>query len=153
MTIDIKEISEDNFNKINIPILFSNSKTNKRFKIISDNNYAFKLAWQSDTIECCIKEIDDGIYAIGVDQNFIIVNFRINDIILKLELTYFFCDLKIHHDVIYLATELEVILISKITFKIISNYELPDFFENINFNEKNIEVKYIGGRNFFSFPI
>ncbi|HEX8576093.1 MAG TPA: hypothetical protein VF677_07335 [Flavobacterium sp.] len=141
MDIIISQIEETEFNKLNIPILFSDAKTNRCYGIISNHNYSYRFSWQSDVVKPNITEVKNGIYAIGIDQNLSIIDFNINSITCSLELTYFFYDTKIFDNFIYIITELEIIKIDIIAFKIIKEYELPDVFKEMVFANNKVRVQ------------
>jgi len=143
--IEFNKINEEEFNKQNVPTLFKedNERANNNYAIISVCKLGFQFAWNS-SIEPIILEVNSNIYCIGIDQHFAIINFNSNNIIITLNLFYNFYDTKIFKEWIFVITELEIIKIDKTTFKILENYELPDFFEKITFSEGQIEVKCTG---------
>ena len=141
MNISLLKINESEFNKLNIPILFNDSYTSRCFGVIKNNKYSYKFSWQSDLIQPILSEVINGIFSIGIDQNFTIINFNLNLIAFKLELNYTFYDTKIFNDLIYVITELEIIKINALTFKVLEEYLLPDIFEEIIFEEKKISVR------------
>ncbi|KQT27029.1 hypothetical protein ASG22_20450 [Chryseobacterium sp. Leaf405] len=88
----LKEISEINYRKSNFQILFEDKQVDKMFAIVSNDIYGFKFGWQSTIVKPVEKEVSSEIYAIGIDQNFIIIDLSLVSIRLRLELelNYFF---------------------------------------------------------------
>ncbi|MFV5700155.1 hypothetical protein ACM55H_17485 [Flavobacterium sp. ZT3R17] len=136
MRVNILHIEEKEFKKLNVPTLFNDNNTSRCYATINYLQYSYKFSWQSDIIQPKETEIKNGVYAIGIDQNFAIIDFNINAVILNLRLDYLFCDTKIFKNFIYLITELEIIKIDIFTLEKIKEYALPDIFEEINFDDK-----------------
>jgi hypothetical protein len=138
MNIVISQINEQEFNNLNIQILFSNNNnTDRCFGIITNHILSYRFSWQSDMIQPLLTKVKSGIYSIGIDQKFAIVDFNLGAIVFYLELNYTFYDTKIFDNLIYLNTELEILIIDSVTFEVIKEYPLPDIFgEIIKTNEK-----------------
>jgi hypothetical protein len=132
-------ISPDKFNTIQFKI-FEDILLNRVFGIIRYEKKEYGIAWQSDILSPVITEISDGIYSIGVDQNFAIVNFNIDKIEFNTTLTYNFCNSYIYKEDIYIISELEVIKMNVQTFEIQDCYALPDIFEEIFFENNHLEI-------------
>ncbi|EOR96429.1 hypothetical protein ADIARSV_0332 [Arcticibacter svalbardensis MN12-7] len=66
---------------------------------------------------------------------------------LDLNLFYNFYDAKIFNDWLFVITELEIIKVDIKTLKVIGKYALPDFFEEMEFNHRIIEIKCSGGEH------
>ncbi len=137
--MNLKEISEIDYNSSNLPILFEDKQTDRMFAIISNNIHSFKFGWQSTIIKPVVKEIGEEIYAIGIDQNFIIINLSTGDIKLKLDLFYTFSNIEVYNDFIFVMTELEVFIINKINFTRLTEVFLPEFYANMEVNGTNIK--------------
>ena len=147
MKILIDELSGSDFNKSDFPILFSNELTDKVYGQIHCKKNGFKFAWQSTIVKPKVSKIDSNIYSIGIDQHFAIVDVNTSQIMLKLDLFYFFYDTRIYNNFIYVITELEIIRISQDTFKVHESYALPDFFEEIEFKEGRLLINCSGNKN------
>jgi hypothetical protein len=141
MKINILKVGESEFDKLNVPMLFNDINTRRCFGVIKNNISSYKYSWQSDMIEPLLTEITKDIYAIGIDQNFAVINFKLNSIVFKLELNYTFYDTKIFNEFIYVITELEIVKINSLTFKVMKEYQLPDIFEEILLTDKKITVR------------
>lgn len=141
----LKNISVEEFNKLKVPILFEEGIFNRRFGVITNNKQSFGLAWRSDMIQPSLIELDLNIYGIGIDQNFAIVDFNNNLIRLKLSLTYNFYTIELFLSDIFIITELEIIRLNRVTFKVLDKYELPDLFEEMVLSHNDqLEVKCAG---------
>ena len=144
MNIEIKEISESDYNKLKYPVLFENKLTDRVFGIISNGINEYKFSWQSTIIKPKVIDVDDFRCSISIDLVFLIFEFLTGKILLQLTLDYFFYDTKIYNGFIYVITELEIIKISTKDLLVIERFALPDYFENIEFNEEIILVKCVG---------
>ncbi|MGS2765152.1 hypothetical protein [Sinomicrobium sp. M5D2P9] len=144
MNISIKEISESEFKKLKIPVLFEDESIDRIFGVVSDGKNEYKLGWQSENIKPVIKWINIILCSIGVDQMFVIFEFTTGRILQKLSLDYYFYDTRISNGAIYVITQLEIIKINIIDLTIVETYSLPDYFENIEFNDGIVVVKCVG---------
>jgi len=143
VAIIFKKITEEEFNKSALPILF-NEATSRRFGEIVNGSNGFRFSWQSDLIEPVITEINKNIYSIGIDQNFAIVNLDENNVLLRLRLTYNFLTTKLYKGSIFVCTELEILRLEHGgNYQVLSSYPLPDFFEDIIFEDDIIKVKCV----------
>lgn len=149
MKVIIKEISETDFKKINLPILFDNELFDRVFGIIFHKRNVFKIGWQSTIVKPIISSITTNIYSIGIDLNFVIFNLSEEKILQKMNLNYFFYDTKIYNDFLYIITELEIIKINILDLKVNQKYTLTDYFESIEFIEDNAIVKSVDGNLFY----
>lgn len=141
----LTEISEINYKSSNFPILFEDNRTDRMFGIISNDIYSFKLGWQSTIIKPIVKEVSKEVYAIGIDQNFIIIDLNSLGIRLKLELTYFFYNVVVYNNFIIVITELEILIISELTYKVVKEISLPEVYTKMEISDPNIKVKCIDG--------
>ncbi len=144
MNISIKEISELEFKKLNIPVLFEDESMDRAFGVISDGKNEYKLGWQSDNIKPIIKWINTVLYSIGIDLTFVLFEFNTGRILQKLSLNYFFYDTEIYNESLYVITELEIVKINITDLAIVETFSLPNFFESIEFNEGIVAVKCVG---------
>jgi hypothetical protein len=94
-----------------------------------------------------ITEIFSNVYAIGIDQNFAIIDFTDGKVLLKLEFTYNFYTVQFIDDKFFAITELELIQIDKYTFKVLKEYPFPDFFQEMKQVGDHIEIKCAGDIN------
>lgn len=141
----LNKINKKSFYQQNVPLLFgeSNDMANNHFAIISDGKYRFKIAWHSD-IEPVIKEVILGVFGVGIDQHFSVIDFNNGNILLRLNLFYNFYDIEIFKNYILVILELEIIKINISDLKVVETYTLPDYFESIEFNEGIVVVKCVG---------
>ncbi|MDI3322368.1 hypothetical protein [Pinibacter soli] len=144
MEVVFKEISEREFLSQQIKVLFINNNGNRKFGIVSLSNSSYKFSWQSDLITPVITKIADNICAVGVDQHFVIIDFEQNKLLLDLSLFYNFYDTKIWEEQIFVCTELEVLVFDKVAFSIVRSIDLPDFFEDIVFEDRRIRIVCMG---------
>ncbi len=145
MKVQLDKISESEFLNLNFPILFQDELTDRVFAILSSGEKKYKLGWQSTDIEPVIKFIDDNYCSVGVDLTFIIFDFSTGKILQKISLEYYFYDTQILNGFVYVITQLEIIKINIIDMTIVKTFDLPEFFESFNPNEKNIAIECMGG--------
>lgn len=143
MQVSIKEISESDFNNLELPVLFEDKLTDRVFGIISNGVNEYKLSWQSTVSKPKITVIDNFRYSIGIDLVFVIFEFLTGKILLQLSLDYFFYDTRIYNEFLYVITELEIIKVNTKDLLVVETFALPDYFESIEFNEKTILVKCV----------
>lgn len=140
MKVEFKLINESIFNELKSEIIF-NTETPRCYGMIGNENYSFKFGWQSEIIIPKVNQILESTYSVGIDLNFAIIDFEKGTIVFNLLLDYFFYEIKLHEDFLYVITELSIIKIELVTFRIIETFSLPDFFEEIIFEKCTIEVK------------
>jgi hypothetical protein len=144
MSIDIREISESEYQKLNVPVLFEDELTNRTFATASDGRHVVKFGWQSTMIKPMAIKVRDNIYGIGIDLNFAIVDFDDGKIRLQLSLDHFFYDVVTKKKFVIIITELEVIQVGVDDLEVIKKYELPDYFKELKFTEQGITITCIG---------
>jgi hypothetical protein len=147
MELHLKNISAEEFSQLRVPILFRDKFSDRNFGVITNGKSTFRLAWQSDMLQPEITEIFSNVYAIGIDQNFAIIDFTDGKVLLKLEFTYNFYTVQFVDDKFFVITELELIQIDKYTFKVLKEYPLPDFFQEMQQVDGHLQVKCAGDVN------
>lgn len=144
MNVEIKEISESDFNNLELPILFEDKLTDRVFGVVSNKINQYKLSWQSVVSKPKIAVIDNFRCSICIDLTFVVFELLTGKILLQRSLDYFFYDIKIYKRFLYVITELEIIKINTTDLLVVETFALPDYFESIEFNEGVIEVKCVG---------
>jgi hypothetical protein len=140
MKVELKLINEVVFNESNLSTIFNVARP-RCYGILVNKDYSYKLGWQSEIVNPKINEISDNVYSIGIDLNFAIIDFEKGNVVLNLSLDYFFYDTKLQNGFIYVITELLIIKINQMTYEVIEKFSLPDFFNEIIFNNNTIEIK------------
>lgn len=140
MKVEFKAIVESEFKKIDSALIF-NTERSRCYGIIFNEELSFKFGWQSDLIIPEISRMSENVYSVGIDLNFTIIDFKENIIISNLLLDYFFYETKLHDDFLYIITELSIIKIELITFRLIETLYLPDIFVEIKFDNDRMQVK------------
>lgn len=121
--------------------LFCNDSIDHFFVINNDKSKSeFKFACHGDIKPSLIK-IADSVYAVGINLNFSIFDMAKNAILLSLNLSYFFYEVQIYENYIYVITELEILKIDTNKLICIKTYDLPDIFESISFRGQSLFVK------------
>jgi hypothetical protein len=140
---EINEISESDYKNLDLPTLFEDKLTDRKFGLFSKGESKYKFGWQSETIKPNIIFINNSCCSIGVDLIFIIFEIRTGKVLVKIPLDYYYFDTKIYNNFLYVITELEIIKISIDGLKVIDTYSLPDYFESIEFYNDKIIVKCV----------
>ena len=108
-------------------------------KIINANSY-IKIAWSSDLLLPQFLDLSSKIYAIGIDQNFAIYDFEKKYRIMYLDLRFLFCEMVKVNQKLFIATELEVIVVDLEDYNIIDTIPLPDMYDKIEINCDQIDI-------------
>jgi hypothetical protein len=140
--VALKKITKEDFNKSDLPELFNDHRTSRSFGELSSGLNGFKFAWQSTIVEPLITEVDPSIYAIGIDQNFAIVNLNNSKTFTNLNLTYNFLTTILTEKDIFVCTELEVIRLRHgDSYELLSSHPLPDLFEELIFEDDGVKIR------------
>ncbi len=144
MKIDFKELSELDFEQLDLPVLFGDKSDRSFGSILIQEQKLYKISWNSTLIKPNILVINK-VICIGIDLIFIIFNFEKKNILLQLNLDYFFYDVKIYNEYLYVITELEIIKLNISNFEICQKYDLPDYYNDIEFQEDDILISCVNG--------
>lgn len=147
MEVRLKRISEAEFHNLHVPILFDDKVTGRCFGVVTNGDQSFGLAWQSTMTQPILSEVGQGVFCIGIDQNFAVMDFSNNSVPLRLTLFYNFYNTQLYKESIFVITELEIIKIDRTTFKVMGEYALPEYFEEITIGDDSLEVKCVDGRH------
>jgi len=142
----LQQITENDFLESNALTLFSEYKTSRNFGIFTFNNNSYKLSWQSDVSKPIITQITDNIYSIGIDLNFAIIDFKSNQILLNLDFFSFYYYTKLLDNFIYIVTELEIIKVDTMNFKVVKIISLPDIFREMTVLDDKIVIQCFDDR-------
>jgi len=130
------------YKKINYDSVFDDSHNNfYRIygKLVEGDSYA-KIAWSSDLLQPQFLKIFPKVYAIGIDQNFAIYDFKKKHRIMCLDLMFLFCEMVMYNKKIFVATELEVFVIDIQQYKVVHTISLSDTYNKIEINCGNVEI-------------
>lgn len=143
----IKFISEKQFLSSKNPRLFSEDEYSRSFGFIeNENSQKINLAWRSSQIEPQLIHIRGAFYAVGIDNEFAIINMQYLHPVVKLKLQFNYSETTIiDQSKIILASEQEVYIIDNETFVIDDLLHLPDIYESISVNNNEILVKCLEG--------
>lgn len=108
-------------------------------KLVEGDSYA-KIAWSSDLLQPQFLKIFPKVYAIGIDQNFAIYDFKKKHRIMCLDLMFLFCEMVMYNKKIFVATELEVFVIDIQQYKVVHTISLSDTYNKIEINCGNVEI-------------
>ena len=130
------------YKKINYDSVFDDSHNNSYRiygKLVEGDSYA-KIAWSSDLLQPQLLKIFPKVYAIGIDQNFAIYDFKKKHRIMCLDLMFLFCEMVMYNKKIFVATELEVFVIDIQQYKVVHTISLSDTYNKIEINCGNVEI-------------
>ncbi|OIN56672.1 hypothetical protein [Arsenicibacter rosenii] len=145
MNINVKKISELDFRNLKIPTLFEDEPIDRAFGIVSNGRAEYKIGWQSEDIKPVVKCINVLLCSIGIDLVFVIFDFSTGEVLKKVYLDYYFYDIIIHKELLFVITQLEVIRIITTDFSLNKTYSLPDYIENFKIEKGILVIKCIGG--------
>lgn len=135
-------IDHNTYKKLDCEAIFDelhNDIYRKYGKIINANSY-IKIAWSSDILLPQFLDLSSKIYAIGIDQNFAIYDFEKKHRIMYLDLMFLFCEMVKVNQKLFIATELEVIVVDLEDYNIIDTISLPDMYDKIEINCDKIDI-------------
>ena len=130
------------YKKINYDSVFDDSHNDSYRiygKLVEGDSYA-KIAWSSDLLQPQFLKIFPKVYAIGIDQNFAIYDFKKKHRIMCLDLMFLFCEMVMYNKKIFVATELEVFVIDIQQYKVVHTISLSDTYNKIEINCGNVEI-------------
>lgn len=130
------------YKKINYDSVFDDSHNNSYRiygKLVEGDSYA-KIAWSSDLLQPQFLKIFPKVYAIGIDQNFAIYDFKKKHRIMCLDLMFLFCEMVMYNKKIFVATELEVFVIDIQQYKVVHTISLSDTYNKIEINCGKVEI-------------
>lgn len=144
MVASLKNLTEEDFYKLNLPILFGERITNRRFAILTNGQQTFGLAWGSHLMDPIITEISLNVFGVGIDQYYSIANFTMGGIELTLSLTYNFVCATVISETLFIITEVEIVKVNTITFEVVEEYGLPGPFREMSVKNNMLEIKCTG---------
>lgn len=138
----LKIIDYFTYKKLNYDSVFDDSHNDSYRiygKLVEGDSYA-KIAWSSDLLQPQFLKIFPKVYAIGIDQNFAIYDFKKKHRIMCLDLMFLFCEMVMYNKKIFVATELEVFVIDIQQYKVVHTISLSDTYNKIEINCGNVEI-------------
>ena len=138
----LKIIDYFTYKKLNYDSVFDDSH-NDSYRIygkLVEGNFYAKIAWSSDLLQPEFLKIYPKVYAIGIDQNFAIYDFEKKHRIMYLDLMFLFCEMVKVNQKLFIATELEVIVVDLEDYNIIDTISLPDMYDKIEINCDQIDI-------------
>lgn len=135
--ISLKEISKEDFVGDVSEALFMDDSLNQKYALVVCGNNSYKFAWYSDLIEPIFLEVKSGVVCVGVDFSLVIIDFNINEIKLRIKLSYWLINVTLFNENLIVCTELEVLLVDLVNFNVVKKIPLPEFYEKIEIDSKN----------------
>ena len=142
----LSKIPEEVYCKLEVLEVFSNKLYAHSFGEISDIVGNCKFAWQSTIVEPQIIELSEFTYAIGIDQNFAIVNLSNKYINVNVYTDSCIVSIIKVKGCILVCTQLEVFKYNNGgSYELLSSTDLPEFFEDAIITDDKIAIKTYGG--------
>ncbi|MFN8319775.1 MAG: hypothetical protein U0V54_10180 [Saprospiraceae bacterium] len=152
MKIRLKSINEEKYKQSSSPILFEDKRCDRSFAFLTDELIEYKFGWQSDLIEPELRELSDTHCSIGIDLDFIILEFKTGKIEIKLSLNSFFYETKVIKEMLYVIGEYEIIVINLKNFQISEIEPLPDAYQSMEVTDDNIIISTLEGHSIVYTP-
>ncbi len=140
MVSSIDRITKEKYQALKLKNLFEEKITDRAFATILINNVVYKFAWGSDIVKPVIKIINNQYCTIGIDLEFIVINMIENTVIDRVKLNFFYYDTQVFNNFLFVITELQILKMSKQSFKIIDKIDLPDIFESFDVTDQGVLV-------------
>lgn len=145
MEVDLEYMSEEEFNRSNYQILFISPLSNRKFAQVKYKNKTVLIAWQSELIKPFVVEIKSGVYAVGVDLSFGVIDFNLEHILFRFETNSFISDLKKINGTFYLLTELAIYDLDLKRWEVKTVIDLPDILVDFLEYEDHIIIECMDG--------
>ncbi len=147
MELKFNEITEADYNSLDAKELI------KADSLIQYNHFieivvcqqSVKLCWQSDSVFPDIYNIDDHIFFIGIDLDFLIFDFFDSKTKLSVKLDNYYIEHHLFNEILLVITELDIYMINTQSIVIDSVIHLPDAFSHIKFDNDNARVSCMDG--------
>ncbi len=136
----IKEEEYENTQAIN---LFLEDEYSRSFGKFSLGNINYKLAWRSDIIVPKIKQINEELFFIGIDNDIAFLN--PDSKVTKLKLKWNFFDFYELDNKLYVVTELSVLIFDPLTLQLIEEKEYPDIINDIEVLNNKLQLTCMDG--------
>jgi hypothetical protein len=143
--MNLNIIDKHTFDEANSRCVFSNNNTDRCYALVTEENSSFKFAWRSDLVQVKILMIKPHTYAIGIDENFAIIDFKTGQIILYVFLHFLFHEFKLSSGSLLIATDFEVLIFDIQNCIIKRKIDLPDTYEAMEISTGNVQIKCFGG--------
>lgn len=136
MNVVFKQISQSEYQSRDIPVLFGDEMFDRCFGTISDyTGEIYRLGWRSELLKPDLYMVGDRAFCVGIDQDFAIVGLADKKVYLYLKLAYFFYQVRQFKNFIFVITELGILLIDMMVYKVVRKYGLPDIFRSMSIRD------------------
>lgn len=146
--MNIRYIDEKEYDSLEIYSLFEKSVFSRRFAVLHSDFYEFKMSWRSDLLTPEIVEICSNYAAIGIDNDFAILEEKTLNVILKFKLSWNFLKTICIGKITYIISEQEVLLLNTSDWTILKHQVLPDLIENWNIKDGKLEILCMDTRSY-----
>ncbi|WEA00694.1 hypothetical protein [Mucilaginibacter sp. SJ] len=96
-------VDKHTFDQSDYQCVFSNKNTDRRYALVTEESNSFKFAWRSDKVSVNFLMIKSHTYAVGMDENFAIIDFKTDEIVLYKHLDFIFHEFKLVNDSLLIA--------------------------------------------------
>lgn len=123
-----KNVSKATYDAAQLPVLFGERPDDSCFGIISSGDWGYRFSWDDGATSPFLTDVYDAVYSIGYEQNVALVDFATYSVPAELWLTFIYCDTLLFNDAIIIATEAEIILLDKRTYREIGRQMLTEYY-------------------------
>lgn len=138
-------ISEQEFNANHQNLLFNESAFDKKFAYIEINNKRFFFSWSSDLVSPSVLNYNDSFIFIGIDKNYAIIGIDRKEILKAIQLDYVFYESKVIDEMLYICTELSILILSIPHFHLQKKIDLQEIFSSISLIEDKLVIEMLDG--------
>lgn len=146
--MEVNNIDEEKYDSLQLDELFLKDEYSRRFGIIQNNEKKVKLSWRSDIIDPLICKAGSKYNAIGVDNDFILLDVSTLKTIIKLKLNWNLIEILSTEKIIYIVSEQDVLAISLESLGILKSEMLPDAIESCKLIKQELEVLCMDGNSY-----
>jgi len=148
MKLSISRLVQKEFIQNNNLLLFPNTLKDRMFALVSNGKHNFKVSWQSDGLFPVTFDIFEDVFAIGIDLDFVIVDFSTGIIIYHQHLESFFCEFMKYDGKLFAISEIEIYVIDLKTYKTKQVVTLPEIYEKMTIEDECMIVNCIDGEKY-----
>ncbi len=138
-------ISEEEFKANCQNLLFNEREFDKKFAFIEIGNKRFFFSWSSDLVTPSIFSYEDAFIFIGIDQNYAIISIERKEVLKTISLDYLFYESKVIDNMLYVCTELSILVLSIPQFDLHRKIDLQEIFSSISSVKGELVIEMLDG--------
>lgn len=146
--MQVKYLNEREYSELGCYEIFEKNNFSRGFALLENDEYFVKIAWRSDIIKPIFLELDSRHLAIGIDNDFVVINRNSLGIVVKLKLVSNFFSIVTNKKCFYAISELDVHKFNKVDLTMLSYKVMPDLIENWEKNGEQLKVFCSDGNDY-----